>query len=331
MRKLIPFLFLMVSQIGFAAQTSSGLYYNTFGDTKNTSVLFVHGGPGYNSWSFEFGAAQQLADAGFYVVVFDQRGSGRSATGTASDYTFVNASKDILEVIQASQANHPILIGHSWGATPAIEFLKLQPGVASGVILVEGVVSWPALFRSMLTNSETYFESQNDTADDQTAKADMLALFPNGFTAPFNFSLDDTSNAFELAMYKSDVYFPSTFTPDAQAIYQMLSARPDSQWMENDTEPPCDGFQANEKFYDEDYATDLIANKNLIYAIYSSEDGLFDPTQVGVTGGQLPSGHLTMITGAGHYSFLDQRDAFIQAVKNFAAMMAQQNPRQSGI
>jgi proline iminopeptidase len=326
MSKFLKFIFLLTvtltatltAQLGFAAQTTSGLYYNTFGHSNNPSVLFLHGGPGYNSYSFEYGAAEALAKAGYYVVVFDQRGAGRSVAGVPSDFTFTKATEDVLDVIHATHLSNPILLGHSWGGTLAIEFLKLQPGIALAAILVNAPVSWPQTLHSMNIHTMEAFHAAKDTKNEQLAKGCLSHMFPNGILAPFNFTLDDISTSFSLA-FQAGLYRPSTTTPEAQAIWKQLGARADNKWINISTEAPPTEFFNNERLYEQDFSRDLVPNRALIYAIYGSEDRLFDQVQVDRVASAITKGHLMEIPGAAHFAFIDQRAAFIQAVLSLTA------------
>ena len=57
---------------------SQTIYSKAFGDPKNDPIIYLHGGPGYNSMGFEITTAQKLSENGFYVIVYDRRGEGRS-------------------------------------------------------------------------------------------------------------------------------------------------------------------------------------------------------------------------------------------------------------
>lgn len=85
--KLLYFLLLALLPYSLqaASQKLDGLYISTYGDKSNSAAIFIHGGPGYDSQDFEITTAELLASKGFYVVVYDQRGQGRS--DLAKDYT----------------------------------------------------------------------------------------------------------------------------------------------------------------------------------------------------------------------------------------------------
>lgn len=70
------------------------IYTKTFGNSKDKPVIFLHGGPGYNCVNFEATTAQQLADKGFFVIVYDRRGEGRSKDPNAK-FTFNETFNDL--------------------------------------------------------------------------------------------------------------------------------------------------------------------------------------------------------------------------------------------
>jgi proline iminopeptidase len=75
MKKII---LLLVLSVGIQQNFAQELYSRAFGNAKDTPILFLHGGPGYNCAGFEVSTAQELANNGFYVIVYDRRGEGRS-------------------------------------------------------------------------------------------------------------------------------------------------------------------------------------------------------------------------------------------------------------
>ena len=94
----------------------NGLYVNTFGDSSNPALIFVHGGPGDDSSNFEVTDATELAAAGYFVAVYDERGQGRStySSGMAA-YNYSTYSDDLMSIISALNLKNPVLLAHSHG------------------------------------------------------------------------------------------------------------------------------------------------------------------------------------------------------------------------
>ena len=76
----------------------------------------------------------------FRVVTFDARGHGLSAKPT-SGYGFDGVVEDALAVARAARLRRPVVVGHSWGASVALEFAARHPRAVSGAVLVDGGLS----------------------------------------------------------------------------------------------------------------------------------------------------------------------------------------------
>ena len=116
-----------------------GIYVKTFGDTSSIPIIYLHGGPGYNCSTFEVTTAQKLADEGYYVVVYDRRGEGRS--GEIAEYTFEQTHSDLVEIMDSLNLNSANLIGHSFGGMVAITFAEKHKSRIQSVVLVGAPVS----------------------------------------------------------------------------------------------------------------------------------------------------------------------------------------------
>ena len=76
----------------------------------------------------------------FRVVTFDARGHGLSAKPT-SGYGFDGVVEDALAVARAARLRRPVVVGHSWGASVALELAARHPRAVSGAVLVDGGLS----------------------------------------------------------------------------------------------------------------------------------------------------------------------------------------------
>lgn len=77
--------------------TSDGLelYYDKSG--KGVPCVYLHGGPGYWSKSFQY-FSQELLEEKLEMVYLDQRGSGRSEHSPTQDYSLSRLIDDIEEL-----------------------------------------------------------------------------------------------------------------------------------------------------------------------------------------------------------------------------------------
>jgi pimeloyl-ACP methyl ester carboxylesterase len=78
-----------------------------------------------------------LNSRGHRVVAYDQRGHGLSDK-PAAGYDFELVSADLRALIDSLGLAAPIVAGQSWGGNVVIDFAARYPGVAAGVVLVDG-------------------------------------------------------------------------------------------------------------------------------------------------------------------------------------------------
>jgi proline iminopeptidase len=166
-RILHTFLVLLIVGNSIAAE----LYSKAYGKSTDPAVIFLHGGPGYNAVSFEQTIAQPLADAGFYVVVFDQRGCGRSMPEANSVFTFEEAFADLNAIYEKYTLGKATLIGHSFGGMLGIRFAEKCPEKVDKLILTGSPLSYPTAFKSILARCRAIYEVQQSP---QLAYIEML-------------------------------------------------------------------------------------------------------------------------------------------------------------
>lgn len=114
------------------------LHAETFGNKSNPMIVFLHGGPGSD---YRNGLnVKQLADNGYYVIFFDQRGSGLSKRQDRGTYSIQLMLDDISEVIKhyrTSPNQKVFLFGHSWGAMLTAAYINAYPTRINGAIFAE--------------------------------------------------------------------------------------------------------------------------------------------------------------------------------------------------
>ena len=123
---------------GRAPSTGVELFYHGYGDGDGPPLLVLNGGPGVSSAHFAFLAGQLAGlDGGRRVILFDQRGTGRSKLGEL-DETTVNLEL-MVEDIEALRRHLGVeawtVMGHSWGGMYAMAYAVAHPGRVNGLIL----------------------------------------------------------------------------------------------------------------------------------------------------------------------------------------------------
>src|SRR5580693_6177420 len=105
---------------------ASGTRWPVRRDLDKRPLVFLHGGPGYNSYSFEKTIGAKLEDHA-QMIYFDERGSGRSERPWTKNYEMASLTQD-LEALRKSLGIPQIsLIGHSFGGTIALEYAARYP------------------------------------------------------------------------------------------------------------------------------------------------------------------------------------------------------------
>ena len=79
------------------------------------------------------------------LVALDQRGHGLTgqpprAPAFPTGYTMAQLLDDVAFVISDLGLKAPIVVGHSWGATVALELVATRAGIASGLVFIDGPV-----------------------------------------------------------------------------------------------------------------------------------------------------------------------------------------------
>lgn len=106
-----------------------------FGNADNPCVIVIHGGPGGDYKSLL--SLKALSDE-YYVVFYDQRGSGLSERVPESQFTYDNFIKDLDNIINYYGKGRKVnLIGHSWGAMLASGYMCKYPFKIDKAVLAE--------------------------------------------------------------------------------------------------------------------------------------------------------------------------------------------------
>ncbi len=128
------------------------LHAETFGNPNDPMIVVVHGGPG-SDYRGMLNCRAFAADS-FFVVFYDQRGSGLSKRHRKEVYASVQVFIDDLDAViryYRQPGQKVILMGLSWGAMLSTAYVNQRPAEISGVVLMEpGGLTW--------TDSEAYIK-----------------------------------------------------------------------------------------------------------------------------------------------------------------------------
>ncbi len=303
-----------------SANAPSDLYFRTFGEHKNPPVIFVHGGPGASSYSFEGSVAPALAKRGYFVVAYDQRGSGRSPRGAPSDYSFKGATTDLDRLIRTVGVSRPVLLGHSFGGAISLHYLEQHPNVAKGVVLIGSPLRFPDTYFTILERAEYVFALRLDFMKAEELSQLKKRMFPNGLVPPFTYTADDIATVAQ-SMTSAGLTMPTFPSFDTLGILAELSLGPEGELLTSMNTEVGEGFHANDHVGYADFLPLLAKHRDVTAGLYGDEDGIFSDTHLGAIKTTLAPQRFAMMIHSSHSPFLDQRQAFVDTLAQQLALL----------
>jgi proline iminopeptidase len=109
------------------------MYYEECGNLRGVPVVFLHGGPGAGSSAVH----RQFFDPAFYrIVVYDQRGAGRSTPlGCLQSNSTPKLVEDLERLRKHLGIERWMVFGGSWGSTLAIAYAEHHPERCLALVL----------------------------------------------------------------------------------------------------------------------------------------------------------------------------------------------------
>lgn len=277
------------NQEGLISLNNTELYCKVVGEGE--PLVVIHGGPGL---SHDYFLPQMEGLAEDYTLIFyDQRVSGRSASDL--DTTEVSLEK-FLEDIEAIRRHFKLgkmnLMGHSWGGLLAIQYAKTYPDSLKHLILSN---STPA--SSELRASESAKLSERITEEDKAERAKIISTdaFKEGNARAYEkffkwFYKKEFAN--EALADNLNLAFPTNFVQNNQLL----------QYLGKD-------------MGQYDYHNDLKKINTPTLVIYGDYES-------GLEGGKLihenlPNSEFVLIKNSGHFPFIEQPEAYFDAIDDF--------------
>src|SRR5690554_6677255 len=117
----------------FDVELPHQLYVDESGNPDGIPVLFVHDGPGAGCGRYD----RRYFDPELYrIILFDQRGSGRSTPHTSlENNTTAHLVADMEAIRVALGIERWVLFGGSWGATLSLVYAQIHPERVKGLIV----------------------------------------------------------------------------------------------------------------------------------------------------------------------------------------------------
>ncbi|QOG03500.1 alpha/beta fold hydrolase [Flavobacterium sp. MDT1-60] len=304
MKKLLLAFFFTISLFA----NGQNLYIKTYGNQKEKAIIFIHGGPSGNSTLFESTTAQKLANLGFYVIVYDRRGEGRSADPEAK-FTYAEAFQDLNAIYKKYNLKKASLLAHSFGGLVATLYTEKYPQNVSTLVLAGALFS----------QQETYDHILNSVTKITTSKGDSIQLNKIKTIENLNKNSAEYRKAcFDLASENNYFKMPNP-TNDSKKLYSDYEASNFFKTNIRNKNAPL-LFYKNEKQNNIDSRSSLNKIKKNgipIYAIYGKQDGVFSSAQIKSIKGIAGDNHFALLDNCSHYLFVDQQNQFLQNIENW--------------
>ena len=287
------------------------MYWEQVGNPRGRAVLFLHGGPGAGAGAVH----RRFFDPDLWrVVIFDQRGAGRSRPlGSLTDNTTDDLVGDIETLRRHLGIERFLLFGGSWGSTLALAYAQAHPDRVSGCVL-RGVflgrkseVAWFLHgLRAVFPDAHASFVNFLPEPE----REDVLGGYLRRLTDPDPAVHMPAARAWSIYEGSCSTLLPSpdTVTSFAQDRTALGLARIEAFYFANDLFLPAGG---------------LLANMGRIGAIPAEiVQGRYDMICPACTAFELaehwPAARLTLVPDAGH-SALEPgiRRALVAAVERF--------------
>ncbi|GAA5434998.1 proline iminopeptidase [Deinococcus aquaticus] len=280
------------------------LYFEVMGDPAGgeAPLVFLHGGPGYNSYSFQAAFGDRMPRA---AVFLDQRGSGRSGpledTEQGADTldldTLVGDLDAVRDFLGAAQI---VPLGHGFGALVALEYARRHPTRTARVIVVNPWVHYPDLARTLLEEAS----ARRGTPLEDPAER-VRADTPDGQHAPVGAARIEA--AFEL-LNARDLLNALQFR-DAPTRMRLEFMDAEGQLVGGGEVQEA---LVNQGLWEFEYPPFLAEIRRPVFVISGAHDRTSYPEQVQWVA-DLADGDVTVLDAA-HYPWLDDEDAFAQAL-----------------
>lgn len=298
------FLFCLVISLIINAQTNHTLYSKSYGKSENPAIIFIHGGPRGNSTLFEGTTAQKLAAEGFYVVVYDRRGEGRSIDTTAT-FTYQEAIADLNKIFEKYNIKKANIIAHSFGGLVGTLYTEQNPEKVNSLILAGALFSQQDTYDHILKTTKEIYKEKKDTL--MLSKISYIEKLSKN-------SAEYRKQCYEVASKNN--YFKMPFpTKEANQLrenYEQSEFGKNN--IRNDNAPIL--FYKNESKNNIDTKRILknIKKEFKLFAIYGQQDGVFSKNQLSDLEKIINRQNFKLIDNCSHYMFVDQQQIFINTI-----------------
>lgn len=286
---------------------SQEVYSKVYGSPEDTPIVFLHGGPGFSSLNFELTTAQVLADLGYFVLVYDRRGEGRSAELQAQ-YTFQETLEDIDHLLATYKIQKANFIAHSFGGVVATYYAENKADCVNAIIYVSAPISYPNILKATLASVKNIYEETGDVVN-QNYVSLIEKMDPNSLAYSSYILMHAMANKF---------YLPKKISPQAKKLYGSLYA--DSLYQHYSAKPDFKaplGFWKKEKYTSIDFSDTIpkLKDRVKLYGIYGQDDGILPKNEVARLAKGIGEENVISLENCSHNIFIDQQEAFLEQLQ----------------
>ena len=272
------------------------------GPPDSTLIICLHGGPGGN-FKYLLNTIS-LAEKGYRVVLYDQRGSGLSQRFSTNWYrdqgseviqrTFYDDLTAIIDLYKTHQDQKVVLLTQSWGSMMGTGYAGKYPDKINGLILAEpGGYTWEDVL-DYIGNSRAlglWSEALND--------ATYIDQFLTG-----------DENDHEILDYKfALLYSSNSVVGDGKSILG-----DNARYYQGNRDGAVVGsivFEIGEK-YEPDFSEGISDFKKPGLFMYSSKNEAYPDAWAQKISSVIPNKTLVKMNGVGHSGMFDQLDFWTQ-------------------
>lgn len=276
-------------------------------------VVFLHGGPGYNSYSFRMTAGEAL-DARYPMVYLDERGSGESERPWRGDYALATLVGDIEGLRRQLGVERMVLAGHSFGGTLAVEYARTHPERVARLMLIDAAVDLPGALESWMGTLATQFPQAYAAAERSDAGKALRAVSPGDTCA-----LARARMAFIGAGMAA--------LPDARAFhdrqqFHVMAAKAEQERLDARSGLRNTGeIGAALMAPTSDFVCYSVSHPERLgmptLVLVGAHDGAVGVAPQRALASRLPHATLVVLPGSAHFPYQEEPAAFLQAVDRF--------------
>lgn len=159
-RFLLILLIMLATQFFAHTTPAHNFFFTTSDSTKfyvrvagsGSPLLFVHGGPGSDSYYFEATAGNTILQQQHSMIYFDQRGSGRSSNAPNGDYSLKRMLQDMEELRKYLGYEKWAVMGHSFGGILITNYAATYPTSVDRLLVIHGTLNLRYSLQSHIDN-----------------------------------------------------------------------------------------------------------------------------------------------------------------------------------